>query len=157
MGKRICHAGQSGRLAFDTIETILDEAARAVQISHNHPEGIKGAQATALSVYLGRTAGDKPLIKKEVVARFEYDLDRTEENIRSDCGSDISCQGTVPEAIIAFLDSDAYEGAIRNAISFGGDSDTLACITGGIVEAYYRPVAPCFMSKVRECLTEKLW
>jgi len=92
-----------------------------------------------------------------VVDRFGYDLDRTVENIRPSYEFDISCQGTVPEALIAFLDSDSYEDAVRNAISLGGDSDTLGCITGGIAEAYYGPVAPHIRNKVQECLTEDLW
>ncbi len=143
--------------AFDTIDSVLQEAAHTAEISHNHPEGVRGAQATALTIYLARTTRDKTLIKREVVDRFGYDLDRTVEDIRPFYGFDISCQGTVPEAIIAFLDSDSYEDAVRNAISLGGDSDTLACITGGIAEAYYGPVAPRILNKVQECLTEDLW
>jgi ADP-ribosylglycohydrolase len=143
--------------AFETAETVLREAACTAEISHNHPEGIKGAQATALAVFLARTTRDKGLIRREVGDRFGYDLDRTVEHIRPSYGFDISCQGTVPEAIIAFLDSDSYEDAIRNAISLGGDSDTLACITGGIAEAYYGAVAPFIIQKVKECLTEELW
>ncbi len=143
--------------AFDTVDTVLEEAERTAEISHNHPEGVKGAQATALSIYLARTTHDKTLIRKEVARRFGYDLDRTVEEIRPSYTFDISCQGTVPEAIIAFLDSDSYEDAVRNAISLGGDSDTLACITGGIAEAYYGPVSQRILKKVKECLTEDLW
>jgi len=143
--------------AFDNVDTVLEEAARTAKISHNHPEGVKGAQATALSVYLARTAQDKTLIKKEVVQRFGYDLDRTVEEIRPSYGFDVSCQGTVPEAIIAFLDSDSWEDAVRNAISLGGDSDTLACITGGIAEAFYGPAAPNILNEVKACLTGELW
>lgn len=144
-------------LAFDTADTVLQEAARTAEISHNHPEGMKGAQATALAVFLAKTTRDKTLIRKEVVDRFGYDLHRTVEDIRPSYGFDVSCQGTVPEAIIAFLDSDSYEDAIRNAISLGGDSDTLACITGGIAEAYYGPIASHLLNKVKECLTADLW
>lgn len=143
--------------AFDKVDTVLREAARTAEISHNHPEGVKGAQATALSIYLARTKRDKALIRKEIVRRFGYDLHRTVEEIRPSYSFDISCQGTVPEAIIAFLDSDSHEDAVRNAISLGGDSDTLACITGGIAEAYYGPVAPPILKKVKACLTEELW
>ncbi len=143
--------------AFDTVDRVLREAARSAEISHDHAEGVKGAQATALCVFLARTARDKSLIKKELIDRFGYDLNRTVAEIRPYYGFDISCQGTVPEAIIAFLESDSYEDAIRNAISLGGDSDTLACITGGIAEAYYGPVAPVIMREVRERLTEDLW
>ena len=144
-------------LAFDSVDTVLQEAAHTAEISHNHPEGVKGAQATALSVYLARTTKDKQLMRREVVARFGYDLDRTVDDIRPSYEFDISCQGTVPEAIIAFLDSNSYEDAVRNAISLGGDSDTLACITGGIAEAYYGPVASDIRKKVQACLTEELW
>jgi ADP-ribosylglycohydrolase len=143
--------------AFDTIKTVLAEAARTAKISHNHPEGIKGAQATALAVYLARTAQDKTKIRTEVTRRFGYDLNRSVADIRPSYGFDISCQGTVPEAIIAFLESGSYEDAVRNAISLGGDSDTLACITGGIAEAYYGPVALDIREKVKAHLTDELW
>ena len=143
--------------AFDTVDAVLEEAARTAKISHNHPEGVKGAQATALSVFLARTTRDKKNIRREVAQRFGYDLDRTVDDIRPSYSFDVSCQGTVPEAILAFLDSDSYEDAVRNAISLGGDSDTLACIAGGIAEAYYGPVAPLIVEKVRQCLTEDLW
>lgn len=143
--------------AFDTLDTVLQETARTAEISHNHPEGVKGAQTTALSVYLARTARDKTLIRREVVHRFGYDLDRTVEDIRPSYEFDVSCQGTVPEAIIAFLDSNSYEDVIRNAISLEGDSDPLACITGGIAEAYYCPVSPRIQNKVKACLTGDLW
>jgi ADP-ribosylglycohydrolase len=143
--------------AFDTVDTVLEEAARTAEISHNHPEGVKGAQATALSVFLARTTRDKTLIRKEGVNRFGYNLNRTVEDIRPSYGFDVSCQGTVPQAIIAFLDSNSYEDAVRNATSLGGDSDTLACITGGIAEAYYGNVAPHILEKVKACLTAELW
>jgi ADP-ribosylglycohydrolase len=143
--------------AFDSIATVLREAARSAQISHNHPEGIKGAQAAALAVFLARTTRDKALIKREVTDRFGYNLDRSVENIRPTYTFDISCQGTVPEAIIAFLEAHDYEDAIRNAISLGGDSDTLACITGAIAEACYGPVAAHILDRVKESLPADLW
>ena len=143
--------------AFDSEEVVLQEAERSAEISHNHPEGVKGAQATALAVFLARTTRNKSLIRKEVVDRFGYDLNRTVDDIRPFYGFDVSCQGTVPEAIISFLDSDSYEDAVRNAVSLGGDSDTLACISGGIAEAYYGPVSLRILNKVKECLPEDLW
>ena len=115
------------------------------------------AQATALAVFLARTAHDKDLVRAEIASRFGYDLNRTVEDIRPDYGFDESCQGTVPEAIVAFLDSTSYEDAVRNAVSLGGDSDTLACITGGIAEAFYGPVAPAIRQKVEEILKPELW
>jgi len=143
--------------AFDGTDAVLREAARTAEISHNHPEGIKGAQATALAVFMARTTRDKTVIKKEVVDRFGYDLDRSVEAIRPSYGFDVSCQGTVPEAIISFLEADSYEDAVRNAISLGGDSDTLACITGAIAEAYYGPVSQHIFDKVKALLTPDLW
>jgi ADP-ribosylglycohydrolase len=143
--------------AFNTIDDVLHEAARSAEVSHNHPEGIKGAQATALSVFLARTEKDKALIRQEIASRFGYDLERTVDEIRPFYRFDISCQGTVPEAIIAFLDSESYEDAVRNAVSLGGDSDTLACITGGIAEAYYGPVEKSIAENVEKILPADLW
>jgi ADP-ribosylglycohydrolase len=104
-------------------------------------------------VFLARTTRDKNLIRTETTSRFGYDLGRTVDDIRPTYRFDVSCQGTVPEAIIAFLDSDSYEDAIRNAVSLGGDSDTLACITGGIAEAFYGPVDPDIRTQVEQYLT----
>ena len=143
--------------AFDSAELVLQEAARTAEISHNHPEGVKGARATALAIFLARTTRNKSIIREEVVDRFGYDLSRTVDDIRPSYGFDVSCQGTVPEAIISFLDSDSYEDAVRNAVSLGGDSDTLACITGGIAEAYYGNVSLRILKKVKECLPDDLW
>lgn len=143
--------------AFDTTDAVLEEAARSARISHNHPEGIKGAQATALSVYLARTTRSKAAIKQAVADRFGYDLDRRLDEIRPSYGFDVSCQGTVPEAVICFLESESYEDAVRNAVSLGGDSDTLACIAGGIAGAYYGELDHHIQNKVKECLTEELW
>lgn len=124
--------------AFQSEVDTLLHAKLTAEVSHNHPEGIKGAQATALAIYLARTTGTgKNLIRDRISEAFGYDLNRTIDEIRPDYSFDVSCQGTVPEAIIAFLDSNSYEDAVRNAISLGGDSDTLACITGGIADAFY--------------------
>ena len=123
--------------AFQSEEEVLRHAKMTAEVSHNHPEGIKGAQATALSVFLARTGTGKEQIRERIIEEFGYDLNRTVDNIRPNYSFDVSCQGTVPEAIIAFLDSESYEDAVRNAISLGGDSDTLASITGGIADAFY--------------------
>lgn len=122
---------------FDSLEKTLEVAKETAVVTHNHPEGIKGAQATAAAIYLARTGKSKQGIKDYIEATFFYDLDRTCDEIRPAYHFNESCQGTVPEAIIAFLDSSDFEHAIRLAVSLGGDSDTLACITGGIAEAYY--------------------
>ncbi len=142
--------------AFNSIDEVLKEARLSAEITHNHPEGIKGAQATALAIYLARTGKNKDSIRKEVRKRFGYNLDRSIDELRVNYDYDISCQGTVPEAIICFLDSLSYEDAIRNAISLGGDSDTLACITGGISEAFYGPVQEDIIKKVEEILPDDL-
>jgi ADP-ribosylglycohydrolase len=89
--------------------------------------------------------------------QFGYDLNRSVNDIRPSYSFDVSCQGTVPASIVAFLDSESYEDSVRNAISLGGDSDTLACITGGIAEAFYGGVPEGIRAKVRECLTPDLW
>jgi ADP-ribosylglycohydrolase len=143
--------------AFNTAEDVLREAARTAEFTHNHPEGVKGARATALAIFLARTEWDKDLIRHEISTRFGYDLDRTVEEIRPGYSFDESCQKTVPEAVVAFLDSSSYEDAIRNAVSLGGYSDTLACIAGGIAEAYYGPVPATIRRKVREILPADLW
>ena len=123
--------------AFSSEEEILKQAEATAEVTHNHPEGIKGAQATALAIFHAKTGTHKEQIREDISEKFGYDLSRTVNDIRPTYSFDVSCQGTVPEAIIAFLDSDSYEDAIRNAVSLGGDSDTLACITGGIAEAFY--------------------
>lgn len=123
--------------AFQSEAEVLLHAKLTAEVSHNHPEGIKGAQATALSVFLAKTGIGKNQIRVRISKEFGYDLNRTVDEIRPHYSFDVSCQGTVPEAIIAFLDSESYEDAVRNAISLGGDSDTLACIAGGIADAFY--------------------
>ena len=123
--------------AFNDIEGVLAEAKHSAEVTHNHPEGIKGAQSTALAIYMGKQGASKAEIREEVTERFGYHLDRTLDDIRPGYTFDVSCQGSVPEAFIAFLESSDYEDAVRNAISLGGDSDTIACITGGIAEAFY--------------------
>lgn len=124
-------------LAFGSVEETLEEAEASAAPTHNHPEGVKGAQATALAAFLGRTGSSKATIRAEVARRFGYELEASVPTIRPSYAFDVSCQGTVPAAIIAFLDSWDVGSAIRNAVSLGGDSDTLACIAGGIAHAYY--------------------
>ncbi len=123
--------------AFDTLEEVLEQAAVSAAPTHDHPEGIKGAQAVAASILLARQGADKDAIRRYCETNFDYDLERTLDEIRPEYGFDESCQGTVPPAVRAFLEAEDFEDAIRNAISLGGDSDTLACITGAIADAYY--------------------
>lgn len=122
---------------FETLEETERVAKISAEITHNHPEGIKGAQATAAAIWMARNGKSKAEIKEYIETKYGYDLDRTWEYLNLRYGWKSSCQETVPEAIIAFLESDCFEDAIRKAVSMGGDSDTLACITGGIAEAYY--------------------
>ncbi len=130
---RVSPVGFAGK----DLDSVLAEAKRSAEVTHNHPEGIKGAQATAAAIHLALAGRTKDQIRTSIEDLFGYDLTRSIEEIRPSYVFNASCQGTVPEAIIAFLDSDGYENAIRLAISLGGDADTLACITGGIADAYY--------------------
>ncbi|MBQ7594882.1 MAG: ADP-ribosylglycohydrolase family protein [Synergistaceae bacterium] len=120
---------------FDNLEDVEKFARLSAEVTHNHPEGIKGAQATAAVVFLARTGKSKKEIKQYITEKYNYDLNRTCDEIRPDYSFDVSCQGSVPEAIIAYLEGEDFEDAIRNAISLGGDSDTIACITGAISHA----------------------
>ncbi len=124
-------------VAFGTLDDVLCEAKRSAEVTHNHPEGIRGAQATAAAIFLARQGESKARIRRTIQDKFDYDLSRSVDSIRPSYSFNESCQGTVPEAIIAFLDSTDYEDTVRLAISLGGDADTLACIAGGIAEAFY--------------------
>lgn len=126
--------------AFDDIETVLEVAKQTAEVTHNHPEGIKGAQATATAIFLARQGKSKQEIKDYITSTFNYDLNFTLDKIRPSYKFDVTCQGSVPQAIVAFLESSDFENAIRLAISIGGDSDTIACITGGIASAYYKEI-----------------
>ena len=137
---------------FGTEIDVLREARTSAEVSHNHPEGIKGAQSVALAIYLARQGINKEEIRERIQSDFHYDLNRTVAEIRPEYRFDVSCQGSVPEAIIAFLDSEDYESAVRLAISLGGDADTLACIAGGIAEAYYGGVPDEIKKEVRALL-----
>ena len=123
--------------AFDTLEETMKVAKSCAEVTHNHPEGIKGAQATAAAIFMARTGSTKEEIRRFITDTFGYNLDRSCDDIRPTYGFDGSCQGTVPESIIAFLDSKDYEDALRLCISLGGDADTMGAITGAIAGAYY--------------------
>jgi ADP-ribosylglycohydrolase len=149
---RVCPVG----FAFDTEEQILAEARRSAECTHNHPEGIKGAQATALAVHLAHRSADREEIRTEISRRFGYDLNRSVADIRPHYQFDPSCQGTVPEALVAFLESRDFEDSIRLAVSLGGDSDTLACITGSVAHAHYKIVPDDILSELQERLPPDL-
>lgn len=120
-----------------SLDEALELAKLSAEVSHNHPEGIKGAQAIASAIFLAHQHQPKESIREYIARQFGYDMDRSCDNIRPDYDFDGTCQGTCPEAIIAFLDSSDFEDAIRLAISLGGDSDTIGAMTGGIAAAYY--------------------
>lgn len=122
---------------YDSLEKTRTVAKATANVTHNHPEGIKGAEATASAIFMARNGSSKEEIKKYIEKEFHYDLNRTLNEIRPDYHMDETCQKTVPEAIIAFLEATDFEDAIKNAVSLGGDTDTLGAITGSIAEAYY--------------------
>ena len=122
---------------YDSLERTREVARATANVTHNHPEGIKGAEATASAIYMARNESSKEEIKECIEREFHYNLDRTLDEIRPGYHMDETCQRTVPEAIIAFLESKDFEDAIRNAVSLGGDTDTLGAITGSIAEAFY--------------------
>jgi ADP-ribosylglycohydrolase len=138
--------------AYNSLEEVLLEAGKSAEITHDHIEGIKGAQATASAVFLARTGKSKGDIKKYIETEFDYNLDQTIDKIRETYELDVSCQGTVPQSITAFLESTDYEDSIRKAISIGGDSDTIACITGGIAHAFYKDIPDSIVDKVYKIL-----
>lgn len=143
--------------AFNTVEDVLENAYQSAVVTHDHPEGIKGAQSVALAVWMSRQKSSKEEIRSEITKRFGYDLDRTLAEIRPLYTFDVTCQGSVPEAIIAFLESQDYESAVRNAISLGGDADTQAAIAGSIAEAYYGPISNELVHFVKKVLPDEFW
>ncbi|MCD4685130.1 MAG: ADP-ribosylglycohydrolase family protein [Anaerolineae bacterium] len=142
--------------AFDDLNDVLREAKLSAEVTHNHRQGIRGAQAIASAVYLAKQGASKVKIKTFISRRFGYDLTQRLDDLRPTYTFDSSCQGSVPQAIIAFLESSDFEDAIRKAISLGGDSDTLACMAGAIAHAFYREIPPAIVSRVRLLLTQDL-
>ena len=128
----------------ESLEEVQELAKASSIVTHDHPEGIKGALATADAIYLARIGSSKAEIKDHVELRYGYNLSRTVDEIRPHYGFDVSCQGSVPESIICFLDACDYEDTIRNAISLGGDADTQAAIAGGIAAAFYDVPRPIY-------------
>jgi ADP-ribosylglycohydrolase len=124
-------------IAYNNIEDVLFYAKASAEVTHNHPEGIKGAQATAAAGFFARCGKNKEYIKKYIENKFEYNLDESIESISKYYTFDESCQGTVPQAIKVFLESENFEDTIRKAVYLGGDSDTVACIAGGIAENFF--------------------
>lgn len=143
-------------IAFDTADDVLREAERSARYTHVHEEGIRGAQAVALAVFRARTGASKDAIRDEIADRFGYALDRRIDDIRPTYRFDVSAQGSVPEAIVAFLESTSYEDAVRLAISLGGDADTQAAIAGGIAHAFHGEVPPDIDREARKRLSADL-
>lgn len=142
--------------AFNSLDEVLVQAKKSAAVTHNHPEGIKGAQAVASAIYLARKENNKSDIQEYIEETFQYDLRQKLDDIRPHYRFDETCQGSVPQSIIAFLESESYEDAIRKSISLGGDSDTMACIAGGIAEAYYKVLPDNIVNTVREILNMEL-
>jgi ADP-ribosylglycohydrolase len=143
--------------AFDTLEETLEQARRSAEVTHNHPHGIAGAKAVAGCVFLARTGHSKDEIRDFAGKRFGYDLSRSLDAIRPNYCFDVSCQGCVPEAIIAFLESTGWEDAVRKAISLGGDSDTIAAIAGGIAGPFYGGVPGDIRAEVEARVPPPVW
>lgn len=141
--------------AFDTLEETMETAKQSAEVTHNHPEGIKGAQATAACIFMARKGKSKEKIRDYVEQTFGYDLHRTCDEIRPDYHFEISCQKSVPESIICFLESTDFESAIRLAVSMGGDADTMGAITGGIAEAFYGGVPEHIKAEVIKRLPDE--
>ena len=143
---------------YGSLDQVREEARHSAEVTHSHPEGIKGAQAVASAIYLARTGSSKESIRKFVEYEFGYNLRRRIDEIRPHYGFNVTCQGSVPEAMIAFFEAKDFEDAIRNAVSLGGDSDTLACIAGSIAEAFFGgvpdPLREAAFARLDEPLTD---
>lgn len=142
--------------AFETSDEVLAEAEESAIVTHNHAEGIKGAKAIALATFLARNGRPKEAILDAVIDLTGYDLEFSLDDIRDTYFFDTTCQGSVPQALVAFRESTDFEDAIRSAISIGGDSDTIACMAGSIAGAYYQSVPKEIDRHVRSRLDERL-
>jgi len=138
--------------AFNTLDKVMEEAKKSAEVTHNHPEGIKGAQAIAMAMFLARNNHSKEYIKDSIERVFQYDLSRTYEEIKPNYKFEVSCQKSVPESIICFLESKDYEDCIRLAISLGGDADTMAAMAGGIAEIYYKDIPKEIKERIFEII-----
>ncbi len=138
--------------AFDDFETVLKEAEKSAAVTHNHPKGIEGAQAVAAAIWAARQGRSKEQVRELIQGKFDYDLGHTVEEIRPHVHFNETCQVSVPQAIIAFLDSTDYESAVRLAVSLGGDADTQACVSGSIAHAFYRRIPAHVVKSTRALL-----
>lgn len=140
----------------DSLDEVMELSKHSAEITHNHPEGIKGAQATAVAIYLALHGKSKDEIKSVIESTFGYDLSRKYDDVMLRYGFDVSCQGSVPESIISFFESHDYESAIRKAIALGGDADTMGAIAGGIAAAYYGDIPKYILKKSLDRLPDEM-
>jgi ADP-ribosylglycohydrolase len=140
-----------------TLSEAEDLAKKSAEITHNHPEGIKGAQAVAAAVWMSRMGVTKEELREYISTRFGYNITMTCNDIRPSYRFDASCQGTVPQAVVAFIESCDFESAIRLAVSLGGDSDTLTCITGAIAEAFYKDIPTYIIAEMHNRIDKDWW
>jgi ADP-ribosylglycohydrolase len=142
---------------FSSLEDTLKEAEKSASVTHNHPEGIKGAQSIAMAIYLARNGSSKEEIKLAIESKFNYALDFNLDILRKTNKFDETCQVTVPQSIYCFLVSNSFEDAIRKAISIGGDSDTIACMTGGIAESFYKEISEEILVNAEKVIPREFW
>ncbi len=140
----------------DTLDAVLAEAEATAAVTHDHPDGVAGAKAVAAAIFLARSGADKAAIKAYLDETFAYDLDRRLDDIRPDYRFDVTCPGSVGEAILAFLESSDFESAVLLAVSLGGDADTQASIAGSVAEAYYEGVPAAIQTEVFARLDDRL-
>lgn len=140
-----------------TLDEALDLAKRSAIITHNHPEGIKGAQSTAAAIWMARNGERKDVIRQYIIDTFHYNLNKTCDEIQLHNKFDATCQGTMPVAFAAFFESEDFEHAIRLAVSMGGDCDTITCITGSMAQAYYGEIPPYIVECMRRILPSDWW
>ncbi len=142
--------------AYHSLEEVLTQAQRSAEVTHDHPKGIKGAQAVAVAIFLARTGQSKEQVKDYITTTFQYRLDRTRDKIHPAYDFNVTCQGSVPQAITALLEFTDFEDALRKAVSLGSDSDTQACIAGGIAQAFYGGLPESIARRVYEILDAPL-
>jgi ADP-ribosylglycohydrolase len=142
---------------FSNLEDTLKEAEKSAAVTHNHPEGVKGAQSIAMAIFLARNGSSKEEIKSAIESKFNYALDFQLDILRNTNKFDETCQVTVPQSIYCFLISNSFEDAIRKAISIGGDSDTIACMTGGIAEAFYKEISEEILANAKKVIPLEFW
>lgn len=142
--------------AFDSLEQVMEEARNSAATTHDHPDAIKGAQAIASAIFWTRHNRSKDCVKTQIQEQFGYDLSFSLEQIRPSYTFDKSCPGSVPQAIKAFLESSDFEDAIRKAVSLGGESTAIACMTGGIAQAFYKNIPEHLTVNARHLLKPAL-